>query len=131
MLVGWLAAFAGAGLLDSMLKLAIRRPRPAGAQAFLHISILGYSHSYSFPSGHALGSLVGYGMLAYLLVSHYESRRARTAIVVLASVCVLAIGVSRLYLGVHYFSDVVGGYAAGVVWLAVVISGVEIARRHT
>jgi undecaprenyl-diphosphatase len=42
---------------------------------------------------------------------------------------ILAIGVSRLYLGVHYFSDVVGGYAAGVLWLSACISGVEVARR--
>ncbi|MDP9202744.1 MAG: phosphatase PAP2 family protein, partial [Gemmatimonadota bacterium] len=59
-----------------------------------------------------------------------EDRRRQIVIVVLTAFLVLAIGVSRLYLGVHYFSDVVGGFAAGLVWLAACISGVEIARRR-
>jgi len=53
---GWLAAFAGGRLLDAVLKLVIRRPRPPYAAAFLH------DYSWSFPSGHAMGSLVSYGM---------------------------------------------------------------------
>ncbi len=121
---GWIAAFAGGGLLDEMLKLMIRRPRPPYAAAFLH------HPSWSFPSGHAMGSLIGYGMLAYLLVVLWVHRRSmRIAIVLGAAVLIVAIGVSRLYLGVHYFSDVVGGYAAGVLWLSACISGLEVARR--
>lgn len=121
---GWIAAFVGGALLDWALKSVIHRPRPAGASAFLH-----GMWSFSFPSGHAMGSLIGYGMLAYLLVgSVARSRRARVAVVVATVVLVLAIGWSRLYLGVHYFSDVVAGYAAGMVWLAVCLSGVEVAQ---
>jgi undecaprenyl-diphosphatase len=52
------------------------------------------------------------------------------AIVAAAAILILAVGVSRLYLGVHYFSDVIGGYAAGTVWLVACMSGVEIARRQ-
>jgi undecaprenyl-diphosphatase len=124
LLAGWLAAFAGGGLLDAVLKLAIRRPRPPYAAAFLqHVS-------WSFPSGHAMASLIGYGMLAYVLVLLWIHRRgAQIAVVLAAALLILAIGVSRLYLGVHYFSDVVGGYAAGVLWLSACISGVEVARR--
>ncbi|HEV2641776.1 MAG TPA: phosphatase PAP2 family protein, partial [Candidatus Elarobacter sp.] len=59
-----------------------------------------------------------------------ERRGARIAIIAIALVLILAIGLSRLYLGVHYFSDVIGGYAAGVLWLAACISGVEVARRQ-
>jgi undecaprenyl-diphosphatase len=122
LLAVWTAAFAGGGVLDWMLKEIIRRPRPVGASAFLH------GASFSFPSGHAMGSLIGYGLLAYLLAVHGPvRRRARVAILVAAALLVLAIGFTRLYLGVHYFSDVVGGFAAGVVWLSVCVSGLEVA----
>ena len=77
-----------------------------------------------------MGSLVGYGMLAYLLVLANRGNPARQrSIVILATVLILAIGISRLYLGVHYLSDVVGGYAAGLVWLATCIALVELGRR--
>ena len=121
---GWVAAFAGGGLLEGMLKLVIRRPRPPYAAAFLN------HPSWSFPSGHAMVSLIGYGMLTYLLVVLWTQRRSmRISIALGATLLVGAIGLSRLYLGVHYFSDVVGGYAAGVLWLSACISGLEVARR--
>jgi undecaprenyl-diphosphatase len=124
LLGGWLAAFAGGGLLDGVLKLVIRRPRPPYADAFLQ------HFSWSFPSGHAMGSLIGYGMLAYVLMLLWIPRRSAQIVVALgAALLIVAIGLSRLYLGVHYFSDVVGGYAAGVLWLSACISGVEVARR--
>jgi undecaprenyl-diphosphatase len=123
LLGGWLAAFAGGGLLDEVLKLVIQRPRPAYAGAFLH------DYSWSFPSGHAMGSLIGYGMLAYVLaVLWIHRRRARLAVMLGAILLIVAVGLSRLYLGVHYFSDVVGGYAAGLLWLSACISGLEVAR---
>lgn len=122
---GWIAAFAGAGVLNSALKRTIARPRPSFGAAFLH------GESFSFPSGHAMGSLVAYGMLTYFLVTFWtHNRRWQVPLVIAATMFVIAIGFSRLYLGVHYFSDVVGGYAAGIVWLAACISGVEIARRQ-
>ncbi len=125
LLAGWCAAFAGGGVLDVALKHIIRRPRPIYATPFLR-----EYYSFSFPSGHAMGSLIGYAMLAYLLVTLWARRwQAKAAIVSTATVLILAIGVSRLYLGVHYFSDVVGGYAAGVLWVSACITGVEIARR--
>ena len=124
LLAGWLAAFAGGGLLDVVLKLVIRRPRPPGAAAFLQ------HFSWSFPSGHAMASLIGYGMLAYVLTLLWiHHRSAQIAVVLGAALLIIAIGFSRLYLGVHYFSDVVGGYAAGVLWLSACISGIEVARR--
>ena len=121
---GWVIAFVGASVLDYWLKLAIHRPRPPYATALIH------HPSWSFPSGHAMGSLVGYGMLAYviLLVAH-GSRRTQLMVGGAAALMIAAIGLSRLYLGVHYISDVVGGYAAGLVWLSACVSGVEIARR--
>jgi undecaprenyl-diphosphatase len=78
-----------------------------------------------------MGSFVGYGMLAYLLITFWATRNStRVFIAVAALLLVLAVGFSRLYLGLHYFSDVVGGYAAGGVWLVACISGIEVARRQ-
>lgn len=125
LLTAWAAAFTGAGLLSMMLKILIRRPRPPGAAAFLH------GDTFSFPSGHALGALVGYGMLSYVIGTAWlESGGARLRLVVGTALLVVAIGLSRLYLGVHYFSDVVGGYAAGVLWLSACISGLQVVERR-
>ncbi len=124
-LVGWIASSAGASLLNWALKRVVARPRPVGSQGFL------YDSSFSFPSGHAMGSLVQYGMLAYLLIAFWPSgRRHRAFIAAGTAVLVLMIGLSRLYLGVHFLSDVIGGYAAGTVWLAACVTGVEIALRQ-
>jgi undecaprenyl-diphosphatase len=124
-LVGWVAALGGGGLLNALLKHVIQRPRPPYATAFIHDA------SWSFPSGHAMASLIGYGMLAYVLVTLWVHRRSwQVSIVVAATLLVVSIGFSRLYLGVHYFSDVVGGYAAGALWFAACIAGVQITRRR-
>ena len=124
-LAAWVAGFMGAGVLSYILKIVIQRPRPVGATAFLH------GESFSFPSGHALGSLVGYGMLAYVIGSNWiTTTRGRFRLVIATAVLVVAIGISRLYLGVHYFSDVVGGYAVGVLWLSVCISALQVAERR-
>ena len=121
---GWAAAFAGASLIDHWLKLTIHRPRPVYAAALIHNS------SWSFPSGHAMGSLVGYGMLAYVLMLLARGKRdTQRWIAIGAAALILAIGLSRLYLGVHYFSDVVGGYAAGLLLLSACVSVVELGRR--
>lgn len=122
---GWTAAFVGGSALEQWLKLTVHRARPPYAAALLK------HPTWSFPSGHALGALVGYGMVVYvlLLLGHRWGRRTRFLIVGAAALVITTIGVSRLYLGVHYFSDVVGGYVAGVLWLSVCITGVEFARR--
>jgi len=124
-LAAWVAALGGAGLLTIVLKNLIRRPRPVAAAEFLN------GTTFSFPSGHALGSLVGYGMLAYVVGSTWvDTRRGRLRLAIAVAVLVIAIGVSRLYLGVHYFSDVIAGYAVGVLWLSVCISGLQVAQRR-
>jgi undecaprenyl-diphosphatase len=122
---GWAAAFLGNILIDNWLKLTIRRPRPIYASALIH------HPNWSFPSGHAMGALVGYGMLAYVIVLLRRPKsRARTLIYSGAALLVAAIGVSRLYLGVHYLTDVAGGYVVGLVWLGTCIGAIEIARRR-
>jgi undecaprenyl-diphosphatase len=124
-LMGWIAAFAGGATLDWVLRQLIQRPPPVGATAFIS------GGSFSFPSGYAMDSLIGYGMLAYLLIAHWPwGRRHRVGVTSFIFTLVLAIGLSGLYLGAHYPSDVIGGYAAGVVWLAACVTGIEIALRQ-
>ena len=81
-------------------------------------------------SGHALGVVVGYGMLAYFIDSLLKSRAARTLVSACAIAMISAITIGRLYLGQHYVSDATAGLAAGFLWLATCISGIEIARQR-
>lgn len=124
LLATWLAAFVGGSVLDQALKFFFRRPRPTFDTPIIT------ARGFSFPSGHAMGSLIGFGLVAYLLTRAARSSALRASIVAAAVVLVAAIGVSRLYLGVHFFSDVIAGYAAGIVWLSVCLSGAEIATAQ-
>jgi membrane-associated phospholipid phosphatase len=119
LLWAWLGANAGGALVGYVLKTTVHRTRPQYAAAYLH------GHSYSFPSGHTMGSTVCYLLLAYLISSHPSvTVRARRLISAVAVILVGAIGFSRLYLGVPYPSDVLGGFMAGLAWLAA-CEGVE------
>jgi undecaprenyl-diphosphatase len=121
---GWSAAVTGALFLDQALKPLFHRARPETAWEFLHFD------TWSFPSGHAMASLIVYGMLAYIAILFVRHTILQSAIISAACLLILAIGFSRLYIGVHYFTDVIGGYAAGAVWLSVCISAVEVVRRR-
>jgi len=77
---------------------------------------------YSFPSGHAMVSLCFYGMLAFLIARRVKKWQYRYGIAILTMFFIAAIGVSRIYLGVHYPSDIAAGFAAGAVWLTFTIS---------
>jgi len=103
-------AAVGGALLDEVLKQSFARARPDLPWATKLTT-------YGFPSGHSMESLVCYLALA-LVVWRVFGRRWGTLAVVLASLLVLTIGISRIYLGAHYFSDVVGGYAAGTFWVS-------------
>ena len=121
----WLIAAGGSVVLLLLLKALFARPRPYVEQPLL------LETYYSFPSGHAMEAVVLYGMLAYLAVLALRTWRARAAIIFGTSLLVLLIGFSRLYLGVHYFSDVVAGFAAGGVWLSTCITAMECVRQGT
>ena len=112
----WAVAIVGGVVLDESLKLAFRRARPEVASEFIS------SGSWSFPSGHAMNALVGYTMLAYLLRTHVSSASTRLYLSLGAAILIAAIGFSRLYLGVHYFSDVIAGYLAGGAWVLACIA---------
>jgi membrane protein DedA with SNARE-associated domain/membrane-associated phospholipid phosphatase len=122
--IGWCAAFIGGSLLDAALKLAVRRSE----LPFAEVVLLDWGTGLA--SGHALGVVVGYGMLAYLIDSLLQSATARTLVSACAIAMIGAITIGRLYLGQHYVSDATAGLAAGFLWLATCISGIEIARQR-
>ena len=104
-------SFGGGLALNVLLKVLFERSRPALPRVV-------EAAGYSFPSGHAMVSLCFYGMLAFLLMRRVASFAGRVLIVTAAVVLIGAIGLSRIYLGVHYPTDVAAGYAAGATWLA-------------
>jgi membrane-associated phospholipid phosphatase len=120
----WVVALLGVGFLNESLKNTFRRVRPQLPNPWI------VEPGWSFPSGHAMGSLVVYGMLAYFLSLVTTNRSLRYCIVVFTITLVVTIGFSRIYLGVHYFSDVVAGYCAATFWLVLATTGNEVARRH-
>ncbi|XXT19606.1 phosphatase PAP2 family protein [Sorangium sp. So ce429] len=122
--IGWLIALAGGGLLNYALKALFARQRPTFADP------LAVAHGWSFPSGHSMGTFITFGMLSYLGLLFVRTLRARLLLVAFALSWTVTMGFSRMYLGVHYLSDVLAGFAAGSVWLAACISGIEVARRR-
>jgi undecaprenyl-diphosphatase len=116
-------ALLGAGLITRTLKTIFDRPRP---------DVFPWQTAYvdhgSFPSGHATTSMVVYLTLAYLVGRLAETRRLRALTLLVAAVLIALIGMSRLYLGVHYPSDVIGGYAVGFAWATFCALGIEAVR---
>jgi membrane-associated phospholipid phosphatase len=102
-----------AGVINLLLKEIFARSRPDLAEALRHAS------GYSFPSGHAMGSMVILGSLAYVVARVPGPWRLRAATIAMLISSILAVGLSRVYLGVHWISDIAAGYAAGLVWLVV------------
>ncbi|HEX6905252.1 MAG TPA: phosphatase PAP2 family protein, partial [Terriglobales bacterium] len=112
----WLAVtMVGALALDVTLKDVFHRTRPVSY-------FIPEPAGYSFPSGHALGSFCFYLLLAGLLTARIHNLAARVLIWLLAALLVAAIGFSRVYLGVHWPTDVIAGYAAAAFWVAGLVS---------
>ena len=118
-------AFLGAQVLSSGMKLGFRRERPFFPDP------LATESTFSFPSGHALVSLAVYGSIALVVARRLPKRRDRILLLAATGLLVLAIGFSRLYLGVHFLSDVLAGYAAGIAWLALLYVVIEVRSRYT
>lgn len=118
-------ALIGAQVLSTGMKLGFRRERPFFPDP------LATESTFSFPSGHALVSLAVYGSIALLLARRISSPRRRALLLGGTGLLVLAIGFSRLYLGVHFLSDVLAGYAAGLSWLALLYVALELGSRYT
>ena len=105
-------------VLNQLLKRILQRPRPT---EFRIIEETGYS----FPSGHSMVSMSFYGYLIYLIYKYVENRYVKWISIVLLSILICAIGVSRIYLGVHYTSDVLGGFLVSISYLILFISTVN------
>jgi undecaprenyl-diphosphatase len=112
MVVLFLVTVGGAELLEQALKFGFHRAHPA---PFFGLAQPG---GYSFPSGHALVSLCFFSVVAYVAARHTSSRLVRSTAWAAAALVSALIGLSRIYLGVHYPSDVLAGFAAGVCWLS-------------
>jgi membrane-associated phospholipid phosphatase len=112
-----LITMAGAGLLDTLLKQTFARVRPA---AFFDYPL---PLSHSFPSGHAFFAASFFGGLAVLVAGRLHNGLLRAGVWTVTTALILVIGMSRVYLGVHYPSDVLAGYAGAVVWVAAVALG--------
>ena len=124
-----LVTMAGAGVLDVLLKQLYGRARPSPLFDFYPLP-----HSYSFPSGHALFATCFFGGVAVLASHRLRHRGSEVAVWVAAVLAIALIGISRIYLGVHYPTDVLGGLAAGAVWVGTVALGDRLAehrRRRT
>jgi undecaprenyl-diphosphatase len=124
-----LAATAGSILLNNVLKLYFDRPRPEVFERLTHTA------SSSFPSGHAMSATVVYGTVGYLLARLHKRPWARAVTLLLAVTMILLICFSRLYLGVHYPSDVLAGIIIGLAWsgfcMATLEASLALARRRT
>ncbi len=116
----WLAAFAsslyGGMLLNRILKYVFQRPRPYFDDPLLSLS------SYSFPSGHTMTATVLFGVIAAYFFTTTQDWRWRVIIICATSFLILLVGFSRIYLGVHYLSDVLGAMAEGLAWLALCLT---------
>ncbi|MEP6833164.1 MAG: phosphatase PAP2 family protein [Gemmatimonas sp.] len=125
LLFTWDVLFVGMLVLTQTVKPILSRTRPTGSEQFLS------SMSYSFPSTHALSAIAAFGMMAFALNETVEiQRESRAVLWVLTIVLILAIGTSRLYLGVHYLSDVLAGFLMGGAWLGVCLFALRRAKIH-
>lgn len=107
---------AGGLLLAPLLKLVVERPRPAPTQHLVLVD------SWSFPSGHALNSMAVLGLLTVLAIRTWQGRTRRVLLALTGAFLVLVIGFSRVYLGVHWPSDVLAGWLIGVLWIVVCLT---------
>ena len=105
-------------VLNQLLKRILQRPRPT---EFRIIEETGYS----FPSGHSMISMAFYGYLIYLIYKYVKNKYIKWSLIVLLSLLICTIGISRIYLGVHYTSDVLGGFLISISYLVIYTSAVN------
>jgi undecaprenyl-diphosphatase len=117
-----MVGMVGGKILNTVLKAAFDRTRPSVVEWFYEVT------SPSFPSGHAMGAFITYGTVAYLVGRLSPTPLLRNVTWLIAALTISAIGVSRMYLGVHYPSDVIAGFMAGLAWLAFVAASVSALR---
>ena len=119
-----LVATTGGLVLNGVLKLGFERPRPSIFVPVVH------TVSSSFPSGHAMSSAIVYGTVAYLAARLHRRRWARWLVMMFALVVIALISLSRMYLGVHYPSDVLAGVIIGLAWAGFCMATLEAIQRY-
>lgn len=122
-IIGYLVAVLGGSVLIAVLKAVIHRPRPITGTTLIQVG------GWSFPSGHAMMSVIFYGILSYFIIRALKSWRLQVLSATMAGFMVFLIGLSRIYLQVHYLSDVIAGYVGGLFWLSICITGLEVYRK--
>ena len=103
-------------LFNKFIKRLVLRPRPSDIEHLVHIG------GYSFPSGHSITSMCVYGMLIYLVRKHVKNRKHANILTVILAIPAITIGLSRIYLGVHFPTDVLAGWCLGIITIIVIIS---------
>lgn len=111
------ASAVGGQLFGVLIKVLVHRPRPAAAG----IQIMRHLNTFSFPSGHVVHFMVCYGFLFAMVFLNWRRGVWRTAILIVLGAALLGIGLSRVYVGEHWPSDVIGSYLVGLCWLGLVI----------
>lgn len=101
-------------LLNQVIKFIVKRPRP-------QVLPLVEERGYSFPSGHSMISLAFYGFLIYLIYNNIKNKKYKYALMISLSILIVLIGISRVYLGVHYLSDVLAGFIVSIIYLLIFI----------
>lgn len=96
--------------LSQILKFIIQRERPVGYNLIIE-------KGFSFPSGHSMVSTAFYGFLIYLIYCYLKNKKIKVSLIIFLSILILSIGISRVYLGVHYMSDVVSGFLLSISYL--------------
>lgn len=124
--LAWLVVIlvGGSAILNEILKLIFRRTRPELLPGGQHLS------SFSFPSGHATGSICFYGFVIWLSLHFIKVPWLKWLTIIGAVIMILLVGFSRIYLGVHYPTDVLGGYLSGGSWLIIFLTGYSIYRKR-
>lgn len=125
--LGWVLAVTGNALLNTTLKALFARTRPVHDDTLIHAA------GWSFPSGHSSGAVVAYGMLAYVLLQSLPpalARRTALPLLLLATALAFSVGCSRVFLQVHFATDVLAGFASGTAWLAICIGSMEVTRYY-
>lgn len=105
----------GVTIINNLIKVIVARPRP-------DINRLVRETGYSFPSGHSITSMVFYGYLVYLIYKYIDNKKIKIPLMIFLIILIPIIGLSRIYLGVHYTSDVLCGFLLGIVYLILFIS---------
>ena len=121
-LPGLLLVVPGGIVLNTLLKFVFHRARPHFLDPIVTLT------SYSFPSGHVAGSTLFYGFVAVLLIDHTRSLARQVAVVIGALLVVALVAASRVYLGAHFYSDVLAAFFESFAWLGLCLVGIHVIR---